>query len=553
MKKYLIEYFAGDPDTMSEYNDDTQAYIRSWYYSDDPGISFGWFQTSLDGGHEFVFSENTCHYDLTQDIGRKIVGKATASEDLEEDDIQGVGHAVNNLSAYKGRTFSEPKIITTWHKVSSDKLYEILELLGGVEQFADYYYVFPKEYPYGDNEECEAGSLNVIDYINSHDSYASATDKRRMDSDIKGSYSCPDWVVDIIREYNRPNSTLAAKTAKLGNMTIAQYNSLIRQEEKEPKITIKENNMKDNKYQKEFSNYIEIMNEALKRNDFKAYNAAKSILDEAIDDCKHEKALMEEMNTNNFGILNHIFEQQLPTLIKSNKKAVRDVIKTIKEDKNLISQFNFYNVIKDQYKGKRATDIDSNIVLEKLAEIAVKDIDQSTVKASNKKLRNVMVENNIVPTDFVDEESKALYESGHIILTRKKTTSNMIPLIESYDVVCKYMDKHKNDVINESKNFDELIEEFETKLKNNLNESEISFVQQITDFRTPIAEKRKEKLFNKLKEDCQTAINSMLKEDADNAELKGLSAQLSGMKFNNESIVNDIAKLLEIRDILMDD
>ena len=147
MKKYLIEYFAGDPDTMSEYNDDTQAYIRSWYYSDDPGISFGWFQTSLDGGHEFVSGVDTCHYELTQDIGRKIVGKAAASEDLEEDDIQGVGYAVNNLSAYKGRTFSDPKIITTWHKVSSDKLYEILELLGGVEQFADYYYVFPKEYP----------------------------------------------------------------------------------------------------------------------------------------------------------------------------------------------------------------------------------------------------------------------------------------------------------------------------------------------------------------------------------------------------------------------
>ena len=40
--------------------------------------------------------------------------------------------------------------------------------------------------------------------------------------------------------------------------------------------------MKENKYQKEFSNYIEIMNEALKRNDFKAYNVAKSMLEETI-------------------------------------------------------------------------------------------------------------------------------------------------------------------------------------------------------------------------------------------------------------------------------
>ena len=325
------------------------------------------------------------------------------------------------------------------------------------------------------------------------------------------------------------------------------------QEEKEPKDTIKENNMKENKYQKEFSNYIEIMNEALKRNDFKAYNVAKSMLEETIEDSKQEEALLTEMNTNNFGILNHIFEQQLPTLIKSNKKAVRDVIKTIKEDKNLLGQFNFYNVVKNQYKGDTANLVEAKEVLEKLAEISVKGIDQKTVKESNKKLRKVMLENNVVPTEFIDEENKQLYESGHVILTRKKTTANMIPLIESYHNVCQYMENHKNDALKESKNPDELIREFEEKLKNNLNESEISFVQQITDFRTPIAEQRKEKLFNKFKNECLEKINAMLKEDAENSGLIDLSKQINEMTFNKNNIVKDIAKLLEIRDILMDD
>ena len=90
-------------------------------------------------------------------------------------------------------------------------------------------------------------------------------------------------------------------------------------------------------------------------------------------------------------------------------------------------------------------------------------------------------------------------------------------------------------------------------MKTNLNESEMSFVQQITDFRSPIAEQRKEKLFNKLKEDCLTVITSMLKEDSNNEELKGLSSQLNEMVFDRNNIVKDIAKLLEIRDILMDD
>lgn len=553
MKKYILEYYAGHPDTMSEYDDTTDKYIRSWYYDSSPGISFGWFQTSLDGGKEFVAGEDICHYDLTQEIGRKILGKAVNCQDFEDDDIESVGHAINNTSAFKGRTFDVPKVITTWHKVSSEKLYEIVEKLGGVEKFQNYEYVFPKEYPYGGNEEAEAGHMNVIDYINSHDKYVCAGDMKRMEMDIKGSYSFPEWMVDIVREYNAPNTKLAAKTAKLGNMTIAQYNSLIHQEEKEPKDTIKENNMKENKYQKEFSNYIEIMNEALKRNDFKAYNVAKSMLEETIEDSKQEEALLAEMDTSNFGILNHIFEQQLPTLIKSNKKAVRDVIKTIKEDKNLLGQFNFYNVVKNQYKGDTANLVEAKEALEKLAEISVKGIDQKTVKESNKKLRKVMLENNIIPTEFVDEENKTLYESNHVILTRKKTTANMIPLIESYHNVCQYMENHKNDAVKESKNPDELIREFEEKLKSNLNESEISFVQQITDFRTPIAEQRKEKLFNKFKNECSEKINSMLKEDAENSGLIDLSKQINEMTFDKNNIVKDIAKLLEIRDILMDD
>ena len=311
--------------------------------------------------------------------------------------------------------------------------------------------------------------------------------------------------------------------------------------------------MKNKKYQEEFSNYIKIMNEALQKNDYKAYEYVKDMLEEAIDESKHEKALMNEMNTTNFGVLNHIFESELPTLIKTNKKAVKNVIKTIKEDKNLRSQFSFYNVIKEQYNGNHAEIITPEVVLDKLVKIVCEDIDQKTIKKSNKKLRDVMIENNIIPSDFVDEESKKLYENGNVILTTKRTSNNMLPLVESYDVVCEWMDKHKDDKKNNDKDVDKLIEEFENKLKTNLNESEMSFVQEITDFRSPIAEKRKEKLFNKFKNECIDKINAMLKEDSDNVELKGLSDQINEMTFNKDSIVKDIAKLLEIRDILMDD
>ena len=311
--------------------------------------------------------------------------------------------------------------------------------------------------------------------------------------------------------------------------------------------------MMNKEYNKEFSNYINIMSEALKREDFKAYEYTKSMLDECIEECKEDKALMNEMKTSNFGVLNHIFESQLPTLLKVNKKAVRDVVKAIREDVNLRSEFNFYNVIKNQYNSDLSSKIGAEVMLNEIADVIINNINQDTVIDSNKKLRKIMEDNNVTPIDYIDDDSRKLYESGHILLTNKKKASNMIALMESQKSVCEYMENHK--VINDAKKKDvgSLIEEFENKLKTNLNESEMSFVKQITDFKSPIAEQRKEKLFNKFKNECVEKLNKMLKEDKNNESLKSLSKQIGEMKYNNESIVGDIAKLLEIRDILSND
>ena len=554
-RQRVDEYYEGDPDTIDEFDDNDGGLIKSINYRDKNVISFGFFQTSLDGGKEFIYKLDICHHDICKDIANKIIGKAMASEDIDDYEVKEVASSIYSAAAYKGRIFLDANIITTWSRVSSATLQELLNLMGGVEKWKHLSYIVPRWYDSitWETDEISQKNINVLEYISKGIDADESRDKKQMERDFKPLVD--EWIIDTIREYNRPNSTLAAKTAKLGNMTIAQYNSLIHQEEKEPKQTIKENNinMKNNKYQEEFSNYLNIMSEALQKDDYKAYEYVKEMLDEAISDSKHEMELMEEMNTTNFGILNHIFENELPTLIKSNKKAVRNVIKTIKEDKNLISQFNFYNVIKEQYNANHADMISSKDALENLAKIVSEDIDLNTVKASNKKLRKVMIESGVKPSEFVDEESRKLYENGDIILTRKRNTNNMISLVESYNAVSNWMDAHKSDKVKDGKNPDEMIREFEKKLKDNLNESEISFVQQITDFRTPIAEQRKEKLFNKFKNECINKINEMLKEDAENVELKGLSDQINEMSFNKETIVKDIAKLLEIRDILMDD
>ena len=552
-RQRIDEYFMGDPDTIEEFDDETGEHIRTIRYTSKNVISFGFFQTTLNGGKEFVYKTDFCHHDISRELAIKIIGKAMASEDITEYEIRDIQSSIYNSAAYCGRIFLDANIITTWDRISSNTLEKILNLMGGLERWKDFDYIIPTYY--GDGWEADGMSGNqvkVIDYIKQGISADEKRNEKRMAMDFRElAYK---WLVELIEKYNEPSSALAAKTAKLGNMTIAQYNSLIHQEGKEPKQIIKENNkdMKNNNYQEEYSNYLNIMSEALKKDDYKAYEYVKQMLDEAVEDRKHEKKLMNEMNTTNFGVLNHIFESELPTLIKTNKKAVKNVINTIKEDKNLKSQFSFYNVLKEKYNGKVADTAKSKEVLEALAKIVCENIDPKTVKASNRKLRKVMIESGVKPSDFIDDDSMKLYENGNVILTTKRNSDNTIELIESYNEVCKWMDAHKEDK-KTGKDADELIREFEEKLKENLTESEISFVQQITDWRSPIAEQRKEKLFNKFKNECIDKINDMLKEDADNVELKGLSDQLNEMKFDKNNIVKDIAKLLEIRDILMDD
>ena len=554
-KERVDEYFKGDPDTIDEYDDYTDAHKRSINFRDKNVISFGFFDTSLEGEHKFIYELDICHHEISKSLAEKIIGKAMGSEDIGKEEIRDVQFTIYRNAAYKGRIFLDGKAVTTWNRVSSSTLRKLLNLMGGVDKWADFNYIVPRVYETDGNWELDSlsqNNINVVEYIESNISADETRDNYLMARVLKNDIS--EWLVEIIERYNAPSSVLANKTAKLGNMTIAQYNSLLNQEEKEPKQTIKENNinMKNNKYQEEFSNYISIMTEALKRNDYKAYEYASEMLNEAVQDSKHEDALAAELNTNNFGILNHIFEERLPELFKNNKKVVKDVIKLIKEDINLSSQFNYYNAIRN-YHGKIAEILKPEDLTQRLYEAVVPTINKETLMESNAKFRKVLKENNIIPTEFISDEMKSLYESGHNIITKKRSVANVATLAESTNNICEYMNKHKNDVIKESVDPNKLIKNFENKLKENLTESEMSFVQQITDFRNPIAEQRKEKLFNKFKNECIDKINTMLKEDADNVELKALSEQISGMQFNKESIVKDIAKLLEIRDILMDD
>lgn len=301
-------------------------------------------------------------------------------------------------------------------------------------------------------------------------------------------------------------------------------------------------------FKKDTNNCVAIMEEALSKKDFKTYYAAKAMLDESIEDYKREKALERELDTTNFGLLNYIFESRLPELIKKGDKVIKEVIHLVKEDKNLLSQFKFYQAVR-QYGGVKGDLMNTNDVVSMLGETVADAIDKNTVLRSNAKYKAILKEHGIYPTEFIPKDIKGLYEACHYVLTTKKSPENAVRLVECRGAIADYMDKHKAEHINEEKDPLKLLEDFEKNVSENLNESEIEIVKTLTESKNS---QRKEDLFNMFKNECLDKINEMLKENKDNEDLTSLKKTLEDKSFCEETIIKDIAKLLEIREILSD-
>lgn len=304
--------------------------------------------------------------------------------------------------------------------------------------------------------------------------------------------------------------------------------------------------MDTKKYNKEFSHYASVIAEALSKGDLSTYRAADALLKESVSAYEMEKKLEAQLDTRNFGVLNHIFEQELPRLFKTNKKAVRAVVKLIKEDKNLLNQFNFYKALKEY----NSSSVDSEVYLKRLVEEFDNKINHENLccAISNEKLRDTLIENNVFPSDFIDEKDMRLYEDVETLTCSKVLLSNTLVILEAEKRVANILNENKK--VEDAKPKVDAIREFEENMRDTLTESEIDLVKTITSAREPIAEAKREKLFNSYRDECIKKVDEMIASEPYNDELKGLKQQIESKTYNKETIVEDMAKLLAIRDVL---
>lgn len=304
---------------------------------------------------------------------------------------------------------------------------------------------------------------------------------------------------------------------------------------------------KINKYITKWDNIIKEAYNALESNDFSTYEALMESAHETYENYKRDRSLVYECT--NFGLANYIFEDALPQLFKNNKVAVKEFMTLVKEDKNLKTQLKFYTAMKNYNDS-----LDAEKYLTEMVELTSSDINPKTLQESNDKINDLIKKHEIKPNTRVSDEIVGLYESCDYLLKNKRKLTNLSQVNEAFNNVVSYMKKNPSTKINETKNnFNSLVEEFEKKYGNMLSEAERDFVKEITMSKEADRNNKKEKLFNNLKTECLNIIDKLIKEsNQDDANgLEAIKEQITSKSFCHETLVQDVAKLLEIRDILL--
>lgn len=270
-------------------------------------------------------------------------------------------------------------------------------------------------------------------------------------------------------------------------------------------------------------------------------------MDDAFERYKEACNFEDSMVNSQFAILNTTLESVLPKLMVKNKKALKECVKMIKEDKNLSAQFRFCNSLR-----KFNCDTDAKDYINESLDLVSKDIDYKTLKESNRKFAKLLIKNNIKPSNDINENDMNFAKSCDYLLTHKKTLNNLneftsnIKKVSDYIVENKKVNENKIDVL-------AMAEQVEKKL-NSLNESERALVNDIMMANSSGAESRRQGLFNKIKNECIEKINKMISEnEGDEKErLLNLKETIMLKEYDKNNIVGDIAKLLEIGAVLSD-
>lgn len=287
--------------------------------------------------------------------------------------------------------------------------------------------------------------------------------------------------------------------------------------------------------------------EALKIGNLEEAEKYHQAMEDAYERYKEAADFEDSTLDSKFATLNTTFESVMPKLMIKNKKAVKECINLIKEDKNLMAQFKFCNALK-----KFNCDTDAKDYINESLNLVSKDINIKTLKESNQKLAKLLVKYSIKPSNDINESDLKFAKNCDYLLSHKKTLNNLTEFTNNLKEASDYIvENRKNN--KERVDILSMAEQVEKKL-NSLNEAEQALVKDIMMASSSNGEARRQSLFNQIKNECIFKINKMIEENdgSEKERLLNLKETIMLKEYDKNNVVGDIAKLLEIGAVLSD-
>lgn len=306
-------------------------------------------------------------------------------------------------------------------------------------------------------------------------------------------------------------------------------------------------NTQKDKLFKDFEKALKDWSAAAKKGDTEVSDIMQQRAIESYNAYKQEADFVDKSIGVTVAEFGDMFESALPTLIKTNKKAVGEVLRLIKEDENIKSQLKFFESMKRYDGSTNATDYINDSI-----ELASKNLNFKTLKESKNKLRNLIVKHNI--RESINPNKSDLFASGTYLLTHTKKLSNLNEINAHKAKVEAYISSHKSNANDVNKiDIAKMTESYKNTL-NLLSEDDRELVDIITNSKTTVAEEKQKKFFDNIKNECLKKINKMIDESSEDEknELYSIKEDIQSMVFCKESVVKDTAKLLEVGAILSD-
>lgn len=302
---------------------------------------------------------------------------------------------------------------------------------------------------------------------------------------------------------------------------------------------------KSEQYMAEWKKHVLQAADALKNNDFEKYESEMGMMENVYEDYRRDVQLSYNHEVS-FGAAHGMFESALPKLFVKNQKVIKEVIKTIKEDKNLYAQFMFLEALKKYKK-----DYDLKKYINESFNLAKEHINQNTLTESNKKLYSVLKENNIIAEDYINENTLAFYRDCDMVFKTKKSLTNIDTLNEAFNRISEYVAKEAENRPEPKPQTINTIKEFANKMNSGLTESERKIMSTLLNTSNENARK---KMFEEEKKKCLTKIKSLMHESSkeEKEKLQKMFDVVSQKEYNKNTIFEEMIKMLEISEIFND-